>query len=120
MDGVHGPIYIGDFERIVERNAYAPWNLQFRTTRWGRVNGAPADTCTLIMGDWDSGDARNIPIPDIPENSIQLPNGRVRHRGWRSLLKFMCQDRWIRPSKEIEELLGTKEFEQTIKHLGCS
>lgn len=119
MEGMHRAIYIGDFERIIERNAYAPWELNFYSSRWGRYQGAPANTCTLVKGNMNYGEARNIPIPDIPEHTVQDSEGHIIHRGWRTLLKFMCQDRWIRPSDEIRKLLGEDDFAKARKGLKC-
>ena len=117
MDGKHGPMYIGEFEDIVKRNAYAPWDFRLYSSRWGRHLGAPA---TLVKGNMDNGDARNIPVPDIPENTVLAADGRhVKHRGWRQLFIIMCRDRWLSPSREIEKWLGTKDFEEARRGLGC-
>ena len=119
-EGRHGSIYIGEFEELVKRNAFAPWMLNFFKTRWGRHNGAPADTCTLAYGNPWLGDLRNVPIPDIPENTVMARDGKhIKHRGWRTLLKFMCQDKWLKPTEEVRELLGTADFEEARKGYGC-
>lgn len=120
MEGMHRAIPISEFENIVYRNAYAPWDMRFYTSRWGRYNGAPANTCVLIKGDYANGDVRNVPVPEIPENTqLQHDGIHIKHRGWRTLLKFLCQDRWIRPSPEVERLLGTRDFAEARKGLGC-
>lgn len=119
MEGQHRSMSISEFEEIVKRNAYAPWDLRFYSSRWGRYQGAPANTCTLIKGNMDNGDVRNVPTPDIPEMSTQDERGYILHRGWRALLKMMCRDRWIQPSPEIERLLGHEDFAAARKGLGC-
>lgn len=119
MEGRKGYMPIGDFESLVMRNAYRP-NLRMIHTRWGKVNGAPDFTCTLVKGDPGNGDAFNVPFPDIPEQSeIDEKTGHIIARGWRTLLIWLVSERTIRPSHEVLEVMGYRDYERATKRLGC-
>lgn len=137
MEGKHGSVYIGDFVDLVHRNAYRP-NIRFIASRWGKAQGAPKDTCTLLAGAWlvapqtddptapvflhrDHVGTYNVPMPWIPEYStVDAATDRIAHRGWRALLQFLLNDRVIRPSPEILRWLGYKDFGTATRRLGCT
>lgn len=119
MDGHHGPLEISDLVELVARNAYRP-NVRWITSRWGPRNGAPTESATLLVGDWlfdsygnlkrDHETAYNVTTPFIPEYTIKDPEtDRISAVGWRSFVIELVQDRVIRPSREVEKLLGRKE-----------
>lgn len=115
-------MYIGDFEELVRRNAYRPHDIRFYSSRWGRHNDAPAGTCTMIYGPQEDGVLMNVPIPDIPEYTLDrvYEDGvtRVSLRGWKGLLQMMLSERILRPSDEIRRLLGNRAFDKL--KLGCA
>lgn len=128
---------IGEFESLVHRNAYRP-NIRFISSRWGAVNGAPANTCTLLVGAWlpvqntdesvptvnpEHVTALNVPTPWIPERTVIDPKTqRIVARGWKALLRELLLERVIRPSVEVRRLLGPAEYERIQREgrLGCA
>lgn len=136
MEGKKGPMWTDEFVDLIHRNAYKP-NIRFISSRWGERNGAPAGTCTLLVGAWlpvrvsdhkelnnwhvhhDHVGAYNVALSQIPEYTIEKPDGEIIHRGWRGLLQWLIKDRVIRPSEEIRRLLGDQHYERFTKGLGC-
>jgi hypothetical protein len=134
MEGKSGPMWTDDFVDLVHRNKYKP-NIRFISSRWGERNRAPAGTCTLLVGAWlpsinteerktwrvhdDHVGAYNVALSQIPEFTQVRDDGEITHRGWKALLQILVNDRVIRPSREIEALLGTHQFEKTVRGLGC-
>lgn len=134
MEGKRGPMWTDEFVELVHRNAYKP-NIRFISSRWGARNGAPAGTCTLLVGAWlpvrntgerftptvhsDHVGAYNVALSQIPEYTVEREDGEIVHRGWRGLLQCLIADRVIRPSREIEKLLGRKDYEMITRGLGC-
>ena len=128
---------IGEFEDLVHRNAYRP-NIRFISSRWGAVNGAPANTCTLLVGAWlpvqntddsvptlnpEHVTALNVPVPWLPEHTVIDPaSSRVVARGWRALLRELLLERVIRPSPEVRRLVGHSVYERIQREgrLGCA
>ena len=114
-------MYIGDFEELVKRNEVYP-NIRFVSSRWGKRQGAPEGTCTVLVGAWpmtqkygkpylhpDHKGAYNVPIPFIPRHTIENEDGSIQKRGWESLLKMMLYDNVIRYSDEIRKVLESNE-----------
>ena len=132
-----GPMDIGDFVDLIHRNAYKP-NIRFISSRWGARNGAPANTCTLLVGAWlpvqksedvvptldpEHVTALNVPVPWIPEQTVVDPKTqRIVARGWRALLRELLLEHVIRPSHEVRRLLGPREYERIQREgrLGCA
>lgn len=114
-------MYIGDFVNLVHRNAVFP-NVRFITRSGNSQAYAPAETCTLLAGAWlpviksdydpipkvneEHIGTWNVPLPWIPEYTIEDENGRIVHRGWKGLLQLLLIDHVIRPTSEIIKLLG--------------
>jgi hypothetical protein len=110
-------MYIGDFERLVLDHAYRPQDVRFLQSRWGRYNGAPPGTCTLVMGNSNDGNALNIATPVIPERTVTRydPDQKanvIKFQGWKYLLGAMMAMRWIRPSDKIRDLMGERKFKE--------
>lgn len=134
MEGKKGPMWTDEFVELVHRNAYKP-NIRFICSRWGARQGAPASTCTLLAGAWlpvhvseeqrsyvvhkDHVGTYNVALSQIPEYTVEREDGEIVHRGWRGLIQWLIADRVIRPSPEIERLVGTKDFEMMTRGLGC-
>ena len=134
MEGKTGPMWTDEFVDLVHRNAYKP-NIRFISSRWGERNGAPAGTCTLLVGAWlpvvnsdekkpwsvdpDHVAAYNVALSQIPEYTVYDEEGGLVHRGWKGLLQLLIADRVIRPSEEIRRLLGVREFDNSKRGLGC-
>jgi len=109
--GLDSYMTTGSFTDLIHKHKYRP-NIRFHVSRWGRYNNAPTETCTMSVGNINDGVGWNIPMPEIPRRTVVDPKtGRVKHRGWATLLTFMLKYRVIRPSKEIEMLLGTQIFD---------
>ena len=115
-------MYIGDFEQLVHRNKKFP-NVRFIASHWGKRQGAPEGTCTLLVGDWtmtykygkpylspEHIAAYNVPIPFIPPDHISEEDGTVKVQGWRPLLAEMLADRVILPTKEIMKVLADRNL----------
>lgn len=108
-----------EFVEMVKRNSYRN-DLRFMVSRWGRYQGAPPDTCTMVMaGGYDTGDGRNVPMPEIPEHTVfDERTQRVKVRGWRFLLRELVKDRYVRPEGEPAEWLGEGEL-SVVRPKGC-
>ena len=107
----------GQFSDLVHKHAYRP-NIRFHVSRWGRYNNAPAETCTLTVGNINDGLAFNVPMPNIPARSqIDEETGKVIHRGWRALLIWMLTGRVCRPNTEFEMYLGTRDYQAVMTQL---
>ncbi len=131
-------MYVGDFARLVWRNAYRGGQLRFELTRWGRRNLAPDGVVTLLdCGHWvnhprhsfdDRSDRSevwweqrrktvgNVPRPWLPVFQVQVgtgndPNDRIVAKSWRTLLRLYLMAGLIRPSAEIKALLGPRVFD---------
>ena len=117
--GISGPLDVHEFEDLVMRNLWKP-NVRFIQSRWGRHNGAPVDTFTLVKNNPDHGDAYNVPYPQIPERTIiDHETGRVKARGWRQLLINLVADATVCPSQQIRRAMGYHDFEKAKRTLGC-
>ena len=114
------PMETGEFVDLVKRNA-AGWHQGIRciASRWGRVQGAPPGTCTLVWGAARPGrplTAINIAMNRIPQETIINPEtDEVVYRGWKSALKMLLQQKAILPRDEIRRLFDDKEFYQMRK-----
>lgn len=125
MEGKHGPMHIGELEDLIHASKRFP-NIRFIASRWGKRQGAPSGTLTIMVGaypsrhidnngrqllDPDHVTAYNVTYPWIPEHSgFDEKTGRAVSRGWRSLLCEMITDRTLRPTRELERWIGTDEF----------
>lgn len=125
MEGKHGPMEIGQLEDLVHRSKRKP-NIRFIASRWGKRQGAPDNTLTIMVGaypvrhrdnsgfdllDPDHITAYNVNYPWVPEfGRVDERTGRLVERGWRSLLAEMITDRTLRPTRDLERWLGTDEF----------
>lgn len=109
-----------DFVELAYRNAYQPANIRFLRNRWGAYHGLPTTICTMVVGDSADGNARNIPTPQIPEYTVDRDDGEILHRGWKDLIVMMIRDRTLRPSRELEKILGKDLFDRARKGLGCT
>lgn len=109
-----GPMPISEFVRIVQDNQNQHWGgVRVYSTRWGPRQGAPAGTCTMTFGDWEEGWWYNVPIPNVPEKGQSVkPHGKGKklYEGWRTLLKDMVRSRLVRPTKELENVLGQNDL----------
>ena len=114
-------MYIGDLEDLIKRNETYP-NIRFIASHWGRRQGAPEDSVTVLVGDWPMTykhgkpyvspqhvGAYNVPIPFVPRWSITDDDGTVRKRGYRSLLLSLLNDRAIRPTQEVMRIINSEE-----------
>lgn len=114
-------MYIGDLEELIKRNETYP-QIRFIASRWGKRQGAPEGTLTVLVGDWpmtykfgkpylspEHKAAYNIPYPFIPRDSVIGEDGTVLKRGYVSLLQALLNDRAIRFSPEIRSVLESKE-----------
>lgn len=128
MEGHRGSLEITDIVELVARTAYRP-NIRWISSRWGQRNNAPADCATMLVGGWLQDawgnlnphhvSAYNIPTPFIPEHTVYDPEtGRIKARGWRSIVAEMVIERIIRPDVHVERLLGTKETEDARRAAG--
>lgn len=123
MGAVPHNMYIGEFEDIVRRNNATAMGIRFISHSSRSNAGAPANTCTMLVGAWlpvvktddpsapevhrDHITAINVAVPQIPEHTVyDLATGRIVARGWKGLLQVLLADRVIRPSKEIRDLCG--------------
>jgi len=110
-------MYVGDLEELIHRNKKFP-NIRFISSHWGRRQGAPESSCTILVGDWPMTmkhgkpyvspqhiGAYNVPVPFIPKFSEVGPDGSIKKRGWKQLLLSLLQDHAIRPTDEILEIL---------------
>jgi hypothetical protein len=114
-------VYIGDLEDLIKRNETYP-NIRFIASHWGRRQGAPEDTVTVLVGDWpmtykhgkpyvspEHIGAYNVPTPFVPRDSIVAEDGSILKRGYRSLLMSLLNDRAIRPTEEIMGVINSQE-----------
>ena len=126
------PMDTSDLVEIVHRNAYRP-NIRWISHKASNTFSPPG-TCTLLVGAWlpmvksesdygqtvsdDHVGAYVVATPQIPDET-QFKGRYIKHRSWRALLRILVRDRVIRPSAEIERLLGPAEFEDCTRRLGC-
>ena len=114
-------VYIGDLEELIKRNETYP-NIRFIASHWGRRQGAPEDSVTVLVGDWPMTykhgkpyvsphhvGAYNVPIPFIPKDSIVEADGTIIKRGYKQLLMSLLSDRAIRPTDEVMAVLNSQE-----------
>lgn len=123
-EGFSGPLWTVEFADFVWRNAYDPGRLRFIYSKWGDKyhNRAPEGTCSLVNGSMDEGLIYNVPHPQIPELTVIDPDtNRIAHRGWRGLVQLLLNDRVLKPTREVERLVGHKLFDQLRKGVatGC-
>ena len=108
---------IGELEDVIKRAERYP-QIRFIASRWGKKQGAPEDTLTLLVGAWpiterygkpylspDHKAAYNVPYPFVPAESIVNEDGEVRKRGYRWILGQLVRDGYIDMTKEVENLL---------------
>lgn len=116
MEGHRGPLEITDLIELVDRNKYKP-NVRWITGEGARANGSPSQIATCLVGSWITNTYGgmsqehvtnyNVTTPFIPEHTIiNGKTGRVDARGWRDIVTEMVCDRVIRPSREVEKILG--------------
>lgn len=121
--GYRGPLWTVEFADFVWRNAYNPGRLRFIYSKWGDKyhNRAPEGTCSLVNGSMDEGLIYNVPHPQIPEHTvIDAATNRIAHRGWRGLVQLLLTDRVLKPTREVERLLGHRLYEDMRKAAsGC-
>lgn len=115
--GLDSYMTTSQFVDLVHKHAYQP-NIRFHVSRWGQHNGAPAETCTMSIGNTNDGNLYNIPMPTIPARTqIDSKTEKIVHRGWRALLVWMLGQRICRPNKEFELYLGTKAYQEVIEQM---
>lgn len=121
MYGEHKAIDIADFEALFYRNCYTPWEFRFVRHDWGARNGAPTKTCALVRRSIMEGNGISVPYPQIPEmTQYRRSDPRyIAHRGWRALIVGLCNDNWLKPTPEIERLLGPIDYERARKGVAC-
>lgn len=114
-------MYIGDLEELIKRNETYP-NIRFIASRWGKRQGAPDGTLTVLVGDWPMTykygkayvspqhiAAYNIPYPWVPRDAIAAEDGTILKNGYRTILRNLLRDRAIRWTPEIQRVLESEE-----------
>ena len=108
---------IGELEDVIKRAEVYP-QTRFVCSRWGRRQGAPENTLTIIVGDWpmtykygkpylseQHKDAYNVSYPFVPAETQLDSEGGVKVRGYKGLLRDMLAKRYITETKEVRALL---------------
>jgi len=107
LGGKSGPVDISDFIDLVDRNRRAT------SINWHRDTGSGplGHLCTIVIGNPDNGDARNVATPTIPEFTQTVNGEWIVARGWRMLLTLFLEAGWIYPTAEIHRWLGPPTFD---------
>lgn len=114
-EGYNGSMEADEFVRLVNRNKLRT-DFRFVRNREGARTGAPPNTFTLVIGEFNDGNAYNIPVGRIPEFTTINPDNTIKERGWRALLQYMLTDHVILPNEEILKILGPKHFFRCVGH----
>lgn len=114
---------IGKLEDVIKRAEVYP-QIRFVASRWGRRQGAPDGTLTIIVGDWPMTEkygkpylsphhkaAYNVTYPFVPAEDERLEDGQLVVRGYKSLLREMLAERYIRKTPAVAALLEGREHD---------
>ena len=120
LAGRSGAIGLTEFIDLCERHAYLPVSVH-RSRIEGHADFLPDDTLTLMFGDYDHGSYFTLRVGDVPEWSVSAHEqgqqvGDTKF-GWKKLLTVLLLQHFIRPSEEIEEVMGTDLWSLTMHRM---
>lgn len=131
----NGMMDVSEFEGVLSRNLYQPWGVAYNVEAQSRLGLHPNVATLMIQFPPDEimteyyethniGGAVNIhnlynfDKTGLTERTFNHGK-RYRPQGWRGLLSTMLANREIRPSREIQKLLGDQDFDIATKDLRC-
>ncbi len=126
----HGSMPISTFLDIVSNNIYPCHNgyKLYSDFNEGKRQGAAPQTATLAIGNVANGDWLNIPVPDLPERTLNIgwwetddegsQYRKHRHYGWRILIRNLITGRDIRIGSDVLEWMGDEEVQTIRKQIG--